>query len=249
MDGQINYTFGTHSAVEGAGSDQVARAAADAKFLVVVERQEFVRGCLTSWIKTFCQEFGMSSVADATAPSSEAVLKRADVVIFHVNGAMLAETWLESQVAWLRANWRDMPIVAIIDPDKTRPIAEIVARFHLQGYIPTSSSMGVAAAVLRLIAAGGTYIPENRDGDVLPLPAPQAPRMSHAARIAGLTPRECVVLELLERGMSNKIIAYRLSLSQSTVKAHVHNIISKFKVHNRTEAAMASHQLQLSSAP
>ena len=249
MDGQINYTFETHPLVDGVGSDQVTQAPADTKFLVVVERQEFVRGCLTSWIKMFCQEFGMSSIADVTAPSSEVVLKRANVVIFHVNGTMLAETWLENQVAWLRAHWRDMPIVAIIDPDKTRPIAEIVARFHLQGYIPTSSSVGVAAAVLRLIAAGGTYIPENRDGESLPIRAAQAPRTSQAARIAGLTPRECVVLELLERGMSNKIIAYRLSLSQSTVKAHVHNIISKFKVHNRTEAAVASHQLQLPSAP
>ena len=249
MDGQISYTFGTHPSVDGIRSDPVTHAAADAKFLVVVERQEFVRGCLASWIKMFCQEFGMSGVADATAPSSEVVLKRADVVIFHVNGAMLAETWLESQVAWLRANWRDVPIVAIIDPDKARPIAEIVARFHLQGYIPTSSSMGVAAAVLRLIAAGGTYIPESRDVGALPIPAAQVPRTSQAARIAGLTPRECVVLELLERGMSNKIIAYRLSLSQSTVKAHVHNIISKFKVHNRTEAAIASHQLQMPSAP
>ena len=38
--------------------------------------------------------------------------------------------------------------------------------------------------------------------------------------------------------MANKIIAYRLSLSQSTVKAHVHNIISKLNVSNRTEAAV-----------
>jgi DNA-binding NarL/FixJ family response regulator len=244
MDSQTNYTFADKLSVNEIGSDQVTHASADTKLLVVVERQEFVRGCLTAWIKMFCQEFGMSGIADVTAPSSEVVLKRADVVVFHVNGATSAETWLEGQVAWLRANWRDVPIVAIIDPDKARPIAEIVTRFHLQGYLPTSSSMGVAAAVLRLIAVGGTYIPENRDGELLPIPAPQIPRTSEAARTAGLTPRECVVLELLERGMSNKIIAYRLSLSQSTVKAHVHNIISKLKVHNRTEAAVASHQLQ-----
>jgi two-component system nitrate/nitrite response regulator NarL len=45
---------------------------------------------------------------------------------------------------------------------------------------------------------------------------------------------------MLEQGMANKIIAYRLSLSQSTVKAHVHSIISKLNVRNRTEAAVTS---------
>ena len=244
MDSHGNQGFGAKFPADEIRSDPDTHTAAETKFLVVVERQEFVRGCLGSWVRTFCQEFGTSGVADVTAPSSEAVLKRASVVVFYVSGATSAEAWLESQVSWLRVNWRDVPVVAIVDPDKARLVAEIVTRFQLQGYIPTSSSTEVAAAVLRLIAAGGTYIPQKRDGEVLPASAAPISQTSRTARMAGLTPRECVVLELLERGMSNKIIAYRLSLSQSTVKAHVHNIIIKLKVNNRTEAAVASHHLQ-----
>lgn len=244
MDSQVDHAFRAKLSGNEIRSDPINHAAADTKLLVVVERQELVRGCLTSWIKMFCQEFGISGIADVTASASDAVLKRADVVVFHVDGATSAETWLEAQSAWLRANGRDVPVVAIIDPNKAKPVSEIVARFHLQGYVPTSSSMEVAAAVLRLIAAGGTYVPQNCGGEVLSVPTAQMPRTSEAARLARLTARERVVLELLERGMSNKIIAYRLSLSQSTVKAHVHNIISKLKVHNRTEAAVASHQTQ-----
>ncbi|MGH6862017.1 MAG: response regulator transcription factor, partial [Phyllobacterium sp.] len=44
-------------------------------------------------------------------------------------------------------------------------------------------------------------------------------------------------LELLSEGLQNKIIADRLTLSEHTVKVHVHNLIRKLRVHNRTQAA------------
>jgi DNA-binding NarL/FixJ family response regulator len=67
---------------------------------------------------------------------------------------------------------------------------------------------------------------------------PELPRNVHAAK---LTPRELAVLHLLERGLSNKMIGKHLGMSPSTVKAHVHNIISKLNVRNRTEAAVARY--------
>ena len=53
-----------------------------------------------------------------------------------------------------------------------------------------------------------------------------------------LTKREKDVLAILAKGCQNKIIATRLGLSENTVKLHIHHIISKLGVHNRTEAAM-----------
>ncbi len=212
--------------------------------VVVVCNQEFIRGCLETWIKKFYREFDACGVSDITMPIAATTLNHAIIVLFHASGAVLVDSWLDKQVAWLRANQPNIPIVAIIEPDTMWPDAETVNRLQLQGYISTSSSMQLAAAVLRLVAAGGTYIPHTsnevlpsvRAGKILDVPMP--------ARVAGLTQRECGVLELLGIGMSNKIIAYRLGLSHSTVKAHVHNIIVKLNVHNRTEAAVASHQSQ-----
>ena len=60
-----------------------------------------------------------------------------------------------------------------------------------------------------------------------------------------LTPRELVVMELLAQGTANKIIAYRLGMSQSTVKVHVHNILKKLKVRNRTEAAVTARNMRI----
>lgn len=53
---------------------------------------------------------------------------------------------------------------------------------------------------------------------------------------ACFTPREIELLEFLRRGMPNKIIAHELGISQSTVKAHLHNIMAKLHAKNRTQA-------------
>ena len=218
------------------------------RLFIIVDRQEFIRGCLNSWITMFCPEFELANGTDVITALSTEMLARASVVIFSANGATLADGWLNNQVAWLKANCPNLPVVAIVGPDEVRSIADLAHRFRLQGYVPTNSSMEIAAAVLRLVAAGGVYIPQVQETNPLPLAVNTETRTSEAVRAARLTPRECMVLNLLGRGMSNKIIAYRLSLSQSTIKAHVHNIISKLKVHNRTEAAVVAHRVQSRTA-
>ena len=55
--------------------------------------------------------------------------------------------------------------------------------------------------------------------------------------VADLTTRELEVVELIERGLSNKEIAAQLSIAVTTVKNHVHSILEKLKVRRRGEAA------------
>jgi DNA-binding NarL/FixJ family response regulator len=61
-----------------------------------------------------------------------------------------------------------------------------------------------------------------------------------------LTERELQVLESAAAGKQNKIIADDLKLSQHTVKLHMHHIIAKLGVNNRTEAANWFHGRKLS---
>jgi DNA-binding NarL/FixJ family response regulator len=55
-----------------------------------------------------------------------------------------------------------------------------------------------------------------------------------------LTPRELSVLTLISGGRSNRQIGAALAISEGTVKGHVHRILRKLRVSNRTEAAVAA---------
>jgi two-component system response regulator DegU len=58
------------------------------------------------------------------------------------------------------------------------------------------------------------------------------------ATFSPLTNREMEILELIIEGLSNKEIAFRLSISQQTVKNHVTSILAKLNLADRTQAAI-----------
>jgi len=68
------------------------------------------------------------------------------------------------------------------------------------------------------------------------LPAPVAQRLADRMLQPALTARELEVLRLIAQGLRNKEIAGRLGISEETAQSHVRNILSKFGLHDRTEA-------------
>jgi len=52
------------------------------------------------------------------------------------------------------------------------------------------------------------------------------------------TKREREVILLIARGLQNKSIAHELQLSENTIRAHIQNIMRKYKLHNRTQVAV-----------
>ena len=53
-----------------------------------------------------------------------------------------------------------------------------------------------------------------------------------------LTRRERELISLIARGMQNKNIAHELNISEHTVRAHIGNIMRKYRLQNRTQIAM-----------
>ncbi len=70
-----------------------------------------------------------------------------------------------------------------------------------------------------------------------------------AAKAAGLTDREAVILGALARGLSNEQIAKELWVAEQTVKFHLTNVYRKLGVSNRTEAARYAYQQGLVDSP
>lgn len=119
----------------------------------------------------------------------------------------------------------------------------VVAERAIQGLVPFNLQINVWLATVWLLLNGGEYFPSV----ISPRSAARGlltRRNQHSssdepnADSAGvLSNREGEVLELMSDGLQNKIIAAKMDLSEHTVKVHVHNIIRKLKVHNRTQAA------------
>jgi DNA-binding NarL/FixJ family response regulator len=218
-----------------------------ADLLIVIERRDFVRGCLTCWLGNLCAEFATLPVADVETSLEAGALGRAAAALVGMDAGEHAAAWSIRQVGWLRAKSPNLPIIVIVETDDTRATEALASRLNVQGYIPTSSNVSVATAALRLVLAGGRYFPALRDHDPQPAMRPTDPACLATRRgsLAKLTPREAAVLGVLGSGAPNKIIAYRLGMSLSTVKAHVHSIIRKLNVRNRTEVVVAVRNMQL----
>ncbi len=80
---------------------------------------------------------------------------------------------------------------------------------------------------------------------------PAAPGASAAsdltARLATLTPQQVRVLQMLRQGLLNKQIAYDLGVGETTVKAHVSEILRKLKVSSRTQAVIEASKIDFDS--
>ena len=68
-------------------------------------------------------------------------------------------------------------------------------------------------------------------------------------RLASLTPQQVRVLMMLSEGLLNKQIAYELSVSEATVKAHVSAILQKLGVESRTQAVIAAAKIEAGQWP
>jgi DNA-binding NarL/FixJ family response regulator len=118
------------------------------------------------------------------------------------------------------------------------------------GFIPKSSSNEVMLSAVRLVLAGGKYLPTEalvRSGsDQGPASARGiAPTLDSL----GLTARQIAVLRLLANGASNKVICRELGLAERTVKAHITAVFRALKVSSRMQAAIAATKLGVTADP
>jgi len=136
-------------------------------------------------------------------------------------------------LALLAAAVPHIPILVTADCDDLER-ARTILHAGARGFLPMSLSLKVLVAALERIRAGGTYIPLELSAPVSAEAAGKASRSPWQE----LTRRQRDVLALISEGKSNKLIADALTMSESTVKAHVKQIIKRLHVANRTQAAL-----------
>lgn len=185
-------------------------------------------------------EAGTTSLACGTLDDALALLKDhddADLLFLDLN--MPGMQGADSIEAIHRLH-PGLPII-ILTGEESRAQMTTLLSAGAAGYIPKSSSAAVMISAIRLVLAGGIYVPSQL--------LDNTPTMSHLHGTADsdiqLTERQIEVLRLLAAGKPNKTICRELQMSEGTVKTHINAIYRNLGVVNRTEAALAAQRLRL----
>ncbi len=141
-----------------------------------------------------------------------------------------------SHLMTLRGRVPQTPVVVISSLNDAETVRQALA-CGAAGFIPKSSPKDLIATALQVVFAGGIYLPRELLGEPDPARERPADRGIADDPFSGpLTPRQVEVLNLVAEGKSNKRIAYDLSISEMTVKAHVTAILRKLGVVSRAQA-------------
>jgi DNA-binding NarL/FixJ family response regulator len=131
--------------------------------------------------------------------------------------------------------------VAVVSASDSVEVVCKVMNLGAKGFIPKSTPTIVIAEALKQIMDGKNWFPEDMQTDI----EDYVPAIDIAKLVGELTPKQFRVLRLLQNGLLNKQIAFDLSITEATVKAHISAIFRKFNVNTRTQAVLMLKYLNI----
>ncbi len=142
----------------------------------------------------------------------------------------------------LRASHPRLP-VAIVSSDEDQNIVREALSLGAAGYLPKSTSKRELTSSIERVLSGSISVPK----DFLPTAERDDDRSARAlqARLEQLTPQQLRVLDLIRRGFQNREIATELRLSESTIKAHITEILRKLRLFSRNKAVIEIGKIEL----
>ncbi|HSA90586.1 MAG TPA: response regulator transcription factor [Burkholderiales bacterium] len=141
-------------------------------------------------------------------------------------------------ISRFRMEFPQMPVVVLsADCDRESILGALDA--GACGYIPKTSKPEVMIAALKVVAAGGTYVPPEALEDA-------KPALRRRGGHLDFTDRQRDVLRLILKGYNNERIATQLGIAPNTVKQHAHAIFTALGVSTRAEALIAAARRGLS---
>lgn len=164
--------------------------------------------------------------------------------------AMPGANWLDA-IARIHKMCPEIPIV-IISAVFEKEILQKTYDLGVSGYASKSFSNSLIISAINLVLAGGVYIPPEilqmsvqSSSETVRNLVKDLTREQRGESKVNLTPRQMDVLHCLAQGLANKQIAYKLGLSEGTVKIHITLLMKSLEVNNRTAAVRKAMQLGL----
>lgn len=140
-----------------------------------------------------------------------------------------------SALCYLKSHYADTPVIVVSAHDDPTLIGRAL-NFGASGFIPKSTSMLTMGEAMKRVILGHIWTPDH-----INIPNTQADQHESelAERLASLTAHQFRVLTMVSEGLLNKQIASELSVTESTIKAHLTSIFKKLKVRTRIQAVIA----------
>lgn len=164
--------------------------------------------------------------------------------------AMPGANWLQAlnKIHTLVPETPVIVISAVFDKEILQQTLDI----GVSGYIPKTASNNLIISAINLVLAGGVYIPHELLYTT-PIPNNKSTSKEYIAPLKALekfadssndtpqkslTERQIEIVKCIAEGLSNKQIAYKLNLTEGTVKVHITIILKVLNVKNRTSAVI-----------
>jgi DNA-binding NarL/FixJ family response regulator len=195
----------------------------------VIDEKTFTRECIIRCLRTLDDRLRIEGF-----PTCDACLQSAegqDLVLYHLREDPSQWDKNTQKLISFRKLLSMVSVIIISDTENPNSLAEIFES-GARGFIPTETTLEQIIEIIGLVCVGGMFVPlsslslRKSDGR-----APTAEPVSTNE----FTRNELAVLDRLKVGKANKIIAYELGLSESTVKVHIGRIMKKLNVTNRTQ--------------
>ena len=206
-----------------------------ARRIIIVDDHPLFRAALRQTLSGGADEIAVEEAGglDALTAALEAD-RDCDLVLLDLN--MPGGHGL-SGLLLLRAQYPEVPVM-IISAVEDHKVIRRTFELGAAGYLPKSVGPADIRKAIDTVLSGEILVPEgvSLDGE--------DEQSAFIRRLSTLTPQQIRVLMMLSDGLMNKQIAYELSISEATVKAHVSSILQKLDVDSRTQAVIAASKIE-----
>lgn len=204
---------------------------------------------------------GLEFILHKEYPQTDIVLAKSYTDIFNILEQQTDFDLILTDLAMPGADWLDaienihklcpeVPII-IISAVFEREILQKTYDLGVSGYVSKAFPNNLIIGAINLVLAGGVYIPPeilqmsktSSSKTVQKLLKDLNQTQNKTDKV--LTPRQTEVLHCMAEGLSNKQIAYKLNVSEGTVKIHITLLMRTLEVSNRTAAVRKAVQLGL----
>jgi DNA-binding NarL/FixJ family response regulator len=143
-----------------------------------------------------------------------------------------------SGLLFLRADYPQVPVMVVSANDDPGVVKRCLD-FGAMGFMPKTLDAAEMGKAVAAVLNGDVWVPPGMDFSG----GQDSENAEMIKRLMTLTPQQVRVLMMLSEGLLNKQIAYELSVSEATVKAHVSAILQKLGVDSRTQAVILASKI------